>query len=112
VKLLAIPGSHPCAAVAAMLEAKGIRYQRLALFPAVSRIWLRLVGFKAGTVPAAYIDGVRVQGSRAIARALDAYRPNPLFSRATRRHGLASSGSRNGRTAPCRMSRGGSPFGR
>jgi glutathione S-transferase len=77
VKLLAMPGSHPCAAVAAMLDAKRVPYERLDLFPALSRMWLRLAGFDGGTVPALRIDGANVQGSRAIARALDASWPEP-----------------------------------
>jgi glutathione S-transferase len=76
-RLLAISGSHPCAAVAAMLEAKGIAYERIDLIPAFSRIWLRMTGFGAGTVPALRLDGRRVQGSCAIARALDAVAPDP-----------------------------------
>jgi glutathione S-transferase len=78
VRLFALPGSHPCGTVAAMLDAKGVAYDRVDLFPA-SRIWLRLIGFRAGTVPAIRLDGVRVQGSLAIARALDTYRPEPRF---------------------------------
>jgi glutathione S-transferase len=77
VKLLAVPASHPCAAVEAMLKAKGVRYERVDLVPALSRLWLRMTGFDAATVPALRLDGVRVQGSRAIARALDASWPDP-----------------------------------
>jgi glutathione S-transferase len=77
VTLLAVPGSHACAAVAAMLNAKRVAYQRVDLFPALSRGWLRLAGFHGGTVPALRIDGRRVQGSRAIARSLDAEWPEP-----------------------------------
>jgi len=77
VRLLAIPGSHPCAAVAAMLDAKGVAYTRVDLLPGPSRVWLRATGWGAATVPALRLDGVRVQGSRAIARALDARWPQP-----------------------------------
>src|SRR3954447_16376920 len=77
VRLLAIPGSHPCAAVEAMLNAKGVAYERVDLFPALSRAWLRLSGFRGATVPAVRINGGRVQGSRAIARALEASWPDP-----------------------------------
>ena len=77
VTLLAIPASHPCASVEAMLNAKGIAYQRLDLIPPLHRAWLRLTGFPAVTVPALRIDGDQVQGSRAIARALDARWPEP-----------------------------------
>ena len=77
VKLLAVPGSHACASVEAMLRAKRVPYARVDLFPGLSRGWLRLTGFEGATVPALRNDGVRVQGSRAIARALDASWPEP-----------------------------------
>jgi glutathione S-transferase len=77
VKLFAIPASHPCAAAGAMLEAKGIGYDRIDLFPAFSRGWLRLRGFGAGTVPALRAGRERVQGTRSIARWLDARWPDP-----------------------------------
>jgi glutathione S-transferase len=77
VTLLAIPGSHPCAAVQAMLGAKQVQYTRVDLFPALSRLWLRATGFREGTVPALRLDGARVQGTRAIARALDVAWPEP-----------------------------------
>jgi glutathione S-transferase len=60
-----------------MLDAKGIEYRRLDLFPAVSQLWLRLVGYRGGTVPALRIGASRVQGTREIARALDVRRPDP-----------------------------------
>lgn len=77
VRLLAVPASHPCATVAAMLDAKGVVYDRVDLFPAFSRGWLRLTGFRAGTVPAIRAGSERVQGSRSIARWLDARWPDP-----------------------------------
>jgi glutathione S-transferase len=77
VRLLAIAASHPCAAVAAMLDAKGVAYDRVDLFPVASRVWLRSTGFPAGTVPALRLHGVRVQGSRSIARALEVRWPDP-----------------------------------
>ncbi len=60
-----------------MLDAKRVPYERVDLFPALSRPWLRLTGFGAGTVPALRLEGAHVQGSRAIARALDASWPEP-----------------------------------
>ena len=60
-----------------MLDAKRVAYDRVDSFPAISRVWLRLTGFDAGTVPALRVNGVRIQGSRAIARALDASWPEP-----------------------------------
>jgi len=75
--LYAIPASHACAAAAAMLDAKGVEYRRLDLFPAASQLWLRLLGYRRGTVPALRIGSIRVQGTREIARALDARWPDP-----------------------------------
>jgi glutathione S-transferase len=79
VTLLAVPGSHPCAAVEAMLDAKQVPYTRVDLVPALSRLWLGATGFDAPTVPALRLDGARVQGTRAIARALDAVWPEPAL---------------------------------
>jgi glutathione S-transferase len=60
-----------------MLELKGIQYELATVLPGTQRMHLRLVGFRGGTVPALRLDGRRVQGSRAIARALEAARPDP-----------------------------------
>jgi glutathione S-transferase len=76
-KLLAVPASHACAVAEAMLDAKRVPYRRVDLFPGLSRAWLRLTGFDGVTVPALRIDSTRVQGSRAIARALDDTWPDP-----------------------------------
>jgi glutathione S-transferase len=62
-----------------MLDAKGVAYKRIGLFPALSRAWLRLTGFRSHTVPAMRIDGTRVQGTLAIALALDASWPEPAL---------------------------------
>ena len=60
-----------------MLDLKGIDYELAAVVPGTQRVHLRLVGFRGGTVPALRLDGRRVQGSRAIARALDQLRAEP-----------------------------------
>jgi glutathione S-transferase len=60
-----------------MLELKGVEYELATVLPGTQRMHLRLVGFRGGTVPALKLDGRRVQGSRAIARALEAARPDP-----------------------------------
>ena len=60
-----------------MLELKGIDYERVDFPPIVSRVLMRLAGFSGNRVPALKIDGRKVQGSRAIARALEAARPDP-----------------------------------
>ena len=76
-KLYVIPASHPSTAAALMLERKGIDYKRVDLVAVISKVVLRLLGFPGVTVPALKIDGRRVQGSRAVARALDEVRPEP-----------------------------------
>jgi glutathione S-transferase len=77
VKLYSIPGSHPVMSARLMLGLKGIPYKRRDLFPVLSRVQTRLLGFKGNRVPALKIDGERVQGTRDIARALDRIQPDP-----------------------------------
>ena len=60
-----------------MLELKSVEHELAPVLPGTQRLHLRLVGFRGGTVPALKLDGRRVQGSRAIARALEAARPDP-----------------------------------
>jgi len=76
LKLYSIPGSHPAAAVRAMLEHKGIAYRRIDLPPVVSRAVMRL-RFPGNRVPAVVVDGRKVQGSRSISRELDVMQPEP-----------------------------------
>lgn len=75
--LFAVPASHPSLAAELMLRAKGIEYRRVDLVAVVHRGVLRALGFPGITVPALRLDGRRVQGTRAIAEALDALRPDP-----------------------------------
>lgn len=70
-RLFVIPGSHPSMAARLMLELKGIDYTRIDLVPVLSKGILRAAGFPGVTVPALILDGKRVQGTGAIARALD-----------------------------------------
>jgi glutathione S-transferase len=77
VKLYSIPGSHPAAAARAMLEHKGIEYERVDLPPVVSRVLMRAAGFPGNRVPALKIDGRKVQGSRNISRELETLQPDP-----------------------------------
>lgn len=69
--------SHPSQAVRKMLELKGIPHELVNVLPLNQRLHLRLVGFRGGTVPAIKLDGRRIQGSREIARVLDALWPEP-----------------------------------
>ena len=75
--LYAIPGSHPAMAARRMLELKGIPYRRIDLMPVISRGVLRAMRFPSNTVPSLSIEGHKLTGSRAIARDLDAIRPEP-----------------------------------
>jgi glutathione S-transferase len=80
--LFAVPASHPSLAAQLMLEHKGIDHRRVDLVSGVHRVALRALGFPGVTVPALRLDGARVQGTRRIALALDALRPEPpLFPR-------------------------------
>ncbi|MGD0714285.1 MAG: glutathione S-transferase N-terminal domain-containing protein [Gaiellaceae bacterium] len=80
VHLIGIPGSHPVLAVQEMLEYKGIPYVRRDLPNQLHRPLLRLRGYHGRTVPVARIAGRRVEGSRAITRALDELQPErPLL---------------------------------
>ena len=67
-----------------MLDLKGIDYKLVHVLPGNQRVHVRLAGFRGGTVPALKLDGRRIQGSTAIARELDALRPDPpLFPNET-----------------------------
>lgn len=76
-RLFVIPASHPSITAALMLDYKGIPFRRTDLLPAVSKPILRLAGFPGVTVPALRLDGIRVQGSREIARELERRVPEP-----------------------------------
>lgn len=77
-RLYGIPGSHNVAIAEAMLRHKGIAYTRRDLIPGAHRLLLvRLLGFRGSSVPALRIDGQRVLGTGAIARALEQQQPEP-----------------------------------
>ena len=69
--------SHPGQAAHLMLERKGIEHRVVNLLPGMHPALVRARGFRANTVPALRIDGRRIQGSRAISRALDEIQPDP-----------------------------------
>ena len=76
--LYAIPGSHPARAGQLMLELKGIPFRRVNLVPGFHRVYVRMRGFPGDRVPAVrFPDGTRAQGTRPLARALDALKPEP-----------------------------------
>src|SRR3954452_2736226 len=77
IKLYGTKPSPPTHSVRLMLEAKGLDYEPVWLLPGLHPILLRTRGFSGGTVPAIKIDGRKVQGSRAISRALEEIKPEP-----------------------------------
>jgi glutathione S-transferase len=79
VRLYTIPGSHPGVAAQLMLKHKGIEFKRTDLFPVISKLALRGLGFPRNTVPAIKVEGKKVQGSREIARELEQLRPEPAL---------------------------------
>lgn len=75
-RLYTIPLSHPALAAAGMLRQQEIPFRELSLPGGLHPALLRMAGFHGPTVPALRLaDGRRVQGSSAIARALDAADP-------------------------------------
>jgi glutathione S-transferase len=77
VQLFSMPGSHAATTGELLFQQKGIAYKRIDLLPVISWAVLKAFRFPEVTVPAAKIDGERVQGTRAIARALEARQPEP-----------------------------------
>lgn len=77
VKLYVIPGSHPSKAAELMLLHKGVDFKRVDLVTSMHRPILKALGFPGKTVPAMNADGRKVQGTRAISRALDEIKPDP-----------------------------------
>jgi glutathione S-transferase len=75
--LFGVPASHPSLAAELMLQHKGIDYRRIDLVTAAHRGLLRALGFPGKTVPAIRLDGAKVQGTTAIALALDSLVPSP-----------------------------------
>jgi glutathione S-transferase len=76
-RLYSMPGSHAATTGQLLFEHKGIDYKRTDLLPVVSWAVLKAMRFPEVTVPAARIDGERVQGTRPIARALERLKPDP-----------------------------------
>jgi glutathione S-transferase len=77
VRLFSMPGSHAATTGQLLLEHKGIDYKRTDLLPVVSWGVLKALRFPDVTVPAAKIDGERVQGTRTLARELERRQPEP-----------------------------------
>lgn len=68
VLLYRFAGSNACLTVELLLDHAGIAWRERRLRPGLHAASLRLHGFPRPTVPAAVIDGTRVQGSRSISK--------------------------------------------
>jgi glutathione S-transferase len=80
IRLYGIPLSHPVGAVRGMLDYKGLAYRYVELLAGLHPPSLWALGFRRSTVPAVRLaDGRRVQGSLAIARALEGVAPRPAL---------------------------------
>jgi glutathione S-transferase len=80
IRLYGIALSHPVLAVQGMLERKGLTYRYVELLGGGHPLALFALGFRRATVPAMKLaDGRRVQGSLAIAKALEELVPTPSF---------------------------------
>ena len=78
LRLYGIPLSHPVLGVRGMLAFKGLSYRYVELLAGGHLPALWALGFRGGTVPAIRLpDGRRVQGSLAIAQALEQFAPSP-----------------------------------
>ncbi len=69
--------SNPSQAARLMLEYKGIDHKVVWLLPGLHKQLVHLRGFRGNTVPALKLDGLKLQNSREISRALEEYRPEP-----------------------------------
>ena len=69
--------SPPSHTIRLELEAKGLQHKEVWLLPGLWPALMRTRGFRGGTVPGMKIDGRRIQGSRAISRALEEVAPDP-----------------------------------
>ena len=79
VKFYGFSGSHPCEAVYAAARYKGIDFEAVEVLPALHRIMMRVM-FGGTRVPAARINGHKVQGTSMIFLALDNVRTErPLY---------------------------------
>jgi glutathione S-transferase len=69
--------SNPANSARLMLAFKGVETKWVELLPGAHPALLWALGFKRGTVPAVRLDGRRIEGSLAIAQALEALVPEP-----------------------------------
>jgi glutathione S-transferase len=105
-RIYVIPVSNPSAAGAAMLRQKRVPHRVVTLMPGLHPLLVRAAGFDRHTVPALELDGRKVQGSRAIARALDELVPDRPCCRGTQRNARRSrrpSAGASGCCSRCRV---------
>ncbi len=80
VKFYMFPGSNSVMTGRLLLEHKGLDYKEVKLFPGAHAFIMLALGFEGMSVPALKVDGRRIQGTRAISRALDEIvAARPLF---------------------------------
>jgi glutathione S-transferase len=76
-RIFVVHGSHPCATVEKAFELKGVPFKRVELVAASQPLVMKPL-FGGRTVPGVkFDDGAKVQGSRAIVRALEDRVPEP-----------------------------------
>lgn len=75
-KLYVLTGSHPCAAIEAALNLKGIAFDRVDLLP-LTQMLIGPLRYGGTTVPGMRIDDEKLVGSRTIMRRLDELAPEP-----------------------------------
>ena len=80
IKFYMFPGSNSVMTGRLMLDHKGLKYKTVKLMPGAHAFVMLGLGFETMGVPAIKVDGRRIQGTRAISRALDELVPErPLF---------------------------------
>jgi glutathione S-transferase len=75
--LYGTPGSHPSLSAELMLRHKGVDYRRHDLPNMTHKHLLPLLRYDGSTVPVMKLDGRKISGTKAIARALEAVQPQP-----------------------------------
>jgi glutathione S-transferase len=70
IELFTFHGSNACRSIELLLDHHGLEWRRRGMRPGIHALELKLRGFPGPTAPAALIDGVRVQGTIAIAHAI------------------------------------------
>jgi glutathione S-transferase len=100
IRLYGIPLSHPVLGVREMVVFKRLVYRYVELFAGAHPAMLWALGFRGATVPAMKLpDGRRIQGSLAIAQALEQFAPAPsLYPAQPAAHAAVTDAERWGET--------------